>query len=111
MEADLAFHRAIFQAAHNEFLLFLVNSMAPALRRSRELTISLLVHPALKQLTKQAERILQEDLERHRAVWQAIRDRNCEAAQRATIVLLDALVQMLHYMLQQADQLDETGCN
>jgi len=76
LEPDLAFHRAIMAATHNDMLAYIGNLLSLALRESIRLTSR---HPNTHALS----------LPRHKAILTAISHRDALAARQASIVQLD----------------------
>ncbi|HEY1609021.1 MAG TPA: FadR/GntR family transcriptional regulator [Paraburkholderia sp.] len=76
LEPDLAFHRAIMAATHNDMLAYIGNLLSLALRESIRLTSR---HPNTHALS----------LPRHKAILTAISNHDALAARQASIVQLD----------------------
>ncbi|HTH60939.1 MAG TPA: FadR/GntR family transcriptional regulator [Paraburkholderia sp.] len=76
LEPDLAFHRAIMAATHNDMLAYIGNLLSLALRESIRFTSR---HPDTQALS----------LPRHKAILTAIAHRDALAARQASIVQLD----------------------
>lgn len=76
LEPDLAFHRAIMAATHNDMLAYIGNLLSLALRESIRFTSR---HPNTHALS----------LPRHKAILTAIAHRDALAARQASIVQLD----------------------
>ena len=76
LEPDLAFHRAIMTATHNDMLAYIGNMLSLALSESIRLTSR---HPNTHALS----------LPRHKAIFTAISHRDALAARQASVVQLD----------------------
>ncbi|WP_277183087.1 FadR/GntR family transcriptional regulator [Caballeronia sp. BR00000012568055] len=76
LEPDLAFHRAILAATHNDMLAYIGNMLSLALSESIKLTSR---HPNTHALS----------LPRHKAIYTAISNRDALAARQASVVQLD----------------------
>jgi len=76
LEPDLAFHRAIMAATHNDMLAYIGNMLTLALMESIKLTSR---HPNTHALS----------LPRHKAILTAIEHRDALAARQASVVQLD----------------------
>jgi len=76
LEPDLAFHRSIMAATHNDMLAYLGNMLSLALQESIRFTSR---HPNTHALS----------LPRHKAILTAISHRDALAARQASIVQLD----------------------
>ena len=75
LEPDLAFHRRIAEATHNDLLAYIGNMLSLALRESIKLSSK---HPNTHALS----------LPRHKAILTALLNRDPLAAQQATLVQL-----------------------
>ena len=75
LEPDLAFHRGIAEATHNDLLAYIGNMLSLALRESIKLSSK---HPNTHALS----------LPRHKAILTALLNRDPLAAQQATLVQL-----------------------
>jgi len=75
LEPDLAFHRRIAEATHNDLLAYIGNMLSLALRESIKLSS---LHPNTNALS----------LPRHKAILTALLNRDPLAAQQATLVQL-----------------------
>jgi DNA-binding FadR family transcriptional regulator len=76
LEPDIAFHRAIMSATHNDMLAYIGNMLSLALSESIKLTSR---HPNTHALS----------LPRHKAIYTAIAHRDALAARQASVVQLD----------------------
>jgi DNA-binding FadR family transcriptional regulator len=76
MEPDLAFHRGIAEATHNDLIAYIGNMLSLALRESIKLSSQLPNTHALS-------------LPRHKAILTALLNRDALAARQATLVQLE----------------------
>ncbi|MBI3367402.1 MAG: FadR family transcriptional regulator [Burkholderiales bacterium] len=87
LEPDLAFHRRIAEATHNDLLAYIGNMLSLALRESIRLSS---LHPNTHALS----------LPRHKAILTALLNRDPLAAQQATLVQLKETREDLSVILQ-----------
>jgi len=92
LEPDLAFHRRIAEATHNDLLAYIGNMLSLALRESIKLSS---LHPNTHALS----------LPRHKAILTALLSRDPLAAQQATLVQLQETREDLSEVLESSSGL------
>jgi GntR family galactonate operon transcriptional repressor len=91
---DLAFHEAIIQASHNDLLVGLLVSLRKALVASRQVSTG-----TLRQDIPQTAHARATALALHRAVLDALRERNGQGAHDAMVHLLSTVHEAIGFML------------
>ena len=94
---DLAFHEAIVQAAHNDVLLGLLLTLRKGLAASRQVSTG-----TLRQDTPATVHARATALELHRAVLDALRERDGERAHKAMVHLLTTVHEAIGVMLERS---------
>ncbi len=92
---DMAFHEAIIQAAHNEVLLGLLFTLRKGLVASRQVSTG-----TLRQDTPETVHARATALALHRAVLEAVRDRDGQKAHEAMVHLLSTVHEAIGIMLE-----------
>ena len=92
---DLAFHEAIITAAHNEVLLGLLLTLRKGLVASRQVSTG-----TLRQDTPETVHARATALALHRAVLEAVRDRDGQKAHEAMVHLLSTVHEAIGIMLE-----------
>jgi GntR family transcriptional regulator, galactonate operon transcriptional repressor len=92
---DLAFHEAIIQAAHNDVLLGLLLTLRKGLVASRQVSTG-----TLRQDTPETLHARAIALALHRAVLEAVRDRDGQKAHEAMVTLLSTVHEAIGIMLE-----------
>ena len=90
-KADYEFHKSILAASHNELMINIVKLLRKALVRSRETTISAMKHYPESPYGSPTEEVL----ERHRAIFEAIRDRDEILAHQKMSELILRVIRLL----------------
>ena len=94
---DLAFHEAIVQAAHNDVLLGLLLTLRKGLVASRQVSTG-----TLRQDTPETVHARATALELHRAVLDALRERDGQRAHEAMVHLLSTVHEAIGVMLERS---------
>lgn len=102
-KADLEFHSCIVAACHNEFLAYIVRAIRKPLYSRRRINISLATLMKPEDVAAPYKSAREESLARHRALLEAIQQRDEEAAERASCVLLQRVTKLI-----MGDEFDET---
>jgi GntR family transcriptional regulator, galactonate operon transcriptional repressor len=91
---DLAFHEAIIRASHNDLLVGLLASLRRGLVASRQVSTG-----ALREDSPQTAHARETALELHRAVLDALRERDGGGAHKAMVHLLSTVHEAIGIML------------
>ena len=97
--ADLAFHASIVDACNNEFLTYIVRAIRKPLYSRRLINASLATMLGPDDVVEPYESVRDEVLSRHRAVVEAIQQRDEEAAELATDRLLKRVAGLMRNAL------------
>ena len=101
MTQDLAFHEAIIRATHNELLLGLLVTVRKGLVASRQVSTG-----TLRQDTPQTAHAREIALQLHRAVLDALRERDGQRAHEAMVQLLSTVHEAIGFMLDHERAVD-----
>ncbi len=101
-KADLEFHSCIVAACHNEFLAYIVRAIRKPLYSRRRINISLATLMKPEDVVAPYKSAREESLARHRTLLEAIQQRDEEAAERASCVLLQRVTKLI-----MGDEFDE----
>ena len=93
--ADLEFHSCIVGACHNEFLAYIVRAIRKPLYSRRLINISLAAVMKPEDVVEPYESPRDEVLSRHRALLEAIQQRDEEAAERVSCLLLKRVTKLI----------------
>lgn len=93
--ADLAFHASIVDACNNEFLTYIVRAIRRPLYSKRLINASLASLLETDDVVEPYESVRDEVLSRHRAVVEAIQQRDEEAAELATDRMLKRVTELM----------------
>ncbi len=93
--ADLAFHRAIVKASHNDLLAYIVRALRTPLHSQRRLTVSILSLIDKEGVEPPYDTATEEALARHKAVLDAIIERDEAGARAAAEALLERVATMI----------------
>jgi GntR family transcriptional regulator, galactonate operon transcriptional repressor len=91
---DLAFHEAILRASHNDLLVGLLLTLRKGLVTSREVSTG-----SLRQDTPETAHARATALALHRAVIEALQERNGDRAHEAMVHLLSTVHEAIGFML------------
>ncbi|MDX1416511.1 MAG: FadR/GntR family transcriptional regulator [Candidatus Promineifilaceae bacterium] len=94
-KADLAFHASIVDACDNQFLTYIVRAIRKPLYSRRLINASLASMLDPEDVVEPYESVRDEVLSRHRAVVEAIRQKDEEAAELATDRLLKRVTELM----------------
>lgn len=95
-KADLAFHTSIVDACKNEFLTYIVSAIRKPLYSRRRINASLASLLGPDDVVEPYESVRDEVLSRHRAIFEAIQQRDDEAAELATDRMLKRVTELMH---------------
>lgn len=101
MTQDLAFHEAIIRASHNDLLLGLLVTVRKGLVASRQVTTG-----TLRQDTPETAHAREIALQLHRAVLDALRERDGQRAHEAMVHLLSTVHEAIGFMLDHERAVD-----
>ena len=93
--ADLEFHSAIVESCHNEFLAYIVRAIRKPLYSRRLINVSLETLMKPEDVAAPYKTPREEVLARHRALLEAIEQKDEEAAQRASCTLLERVTKYI----------------
>jgi len=94
-KADLEFHSCIVAACHNEFLAYIVRAIRKPLYSRRLINVSLASMLKPEDVVEPYKSPREEVLARHRALWEAIEQRDEDAAERASCLLLQRVTKLI----------------
>ena len=94
-KADLEFHSSIVAACHNEFLAYIVRAIRKPLYSRRLINISLAAVMKPEDVAAPYKSARDETLARHRTLLEAIQQRDEEAAEHASCVLLKRVTKLI----------------
>jgi DNA-binding FadR family transcriptional regulator len=94
-KADLAFHTSIVDACKNEFLTYIVSAIRKPLYSRRRINASLASLLGPDDVVEPYESVRDEVLSRHRAIVEAIQQRDDEAAELATDRMLKRVTELM----------------
>ncbi len=94
-KADLAFHASIVDACNNEFLTYIVRAIRKPLYSKRLINASLASMLGPDDVVQPYESVKDEVLSRHRAIVEAIKQRDEEAAELATDRILKRVTELM----------------
>jgi len=101
--ADLEFHSRIVEACHNEFLAYIVRAIRKPLYSRRLINVSLASMMKPEDVVEPYKTPTEESLARHYALLEAIEQRDEEAAERASCLLLKRVTKLI-----MGDEFDES---